>query len=96
MHLHSRGVNTRVVPVEQGIAEINRLFEACDEQTRLISLSWVSFSSGYRFTNEQLHEIVQEAHRRGIYVMLDAIQGLGIFPLDVAELEIDFLAADGH
>ena len=96
MNLHSRGVNTRVVPVEQGIAEINRLFEACDEQTRLISLSWVSFSSGYRFTNEQLHEIVQEAHRRGIYVMLDAIQGLGIFPLDVAELEIDFLAADGH
>ena len=96
MNMHSRGVNTRVVPVEQGIAEINRLFEACDEQTRLISLSWVSFSSGYRFTNEQLHEIVQEAHRRGIYVMLDAIQGLGIFPLDVAELEIDFLAADGH
>ena len=96
MNLHSRGVNTKVVPVEQGIAEINRLFEACDEQTRLISLSWVSFSSGYRFTNEQLHEIVQEAHRRGIYVMLDAIQGLGIFPLDVAELEIDFLAADGH
>ena len=96
MNLHSRGVNTRVVPVEQGIAEINRLFEACDEQTRLISLSWVSFSSGYRFTNEQLHEIVQDAHRRGIYVMLDAIQGLGIFPLDVAELEIDFLAADGH
>ena len=96
MNLHSRGVNTRVVPVEQGIAEINRLFEACDEQTRLISLSWVSFSSGYRFTNEQLHEIVKEAHRRGIYVMLDAIQGLGIFPLDVAELEIDFLAADGH
>ena len=96
MNLHSRGVNTRVVQVEQGIADINRLFEACDEQTRLISLSWVSFSSGYRFTNEQLHEIVQEAHRRGIYVMLDAIQGLGIFPLDVADLEIDFLAADGH
>jgi len=96
MNLHSRGVNTRVVQVEQGIADINRLFEACDEQTRLISLSWVSFSSGYRFTNEQLREIVQEAHRRGIYVMLDAIQGLGIFPLDVADLEIDFLAADGH
>ena len=96
MNLHSRGVNTRVVQVEQGIAEIHRLFEACDEQTRLISLSWVSFSSGYRFTNEQLHEIVQEAHRRGIYVMLDAIQGLGIFPLDVTDLEIDFLAADGH
>jgi cysteine desulfurase / selenocysteine lyase len=29
-------------------------------------------------------------------VMLDAIQGLGVFPLDVAETGVDFLAADGH
>ena len=32
----------------------------------------------------------------GILVFLDAIQGLGVFPLDVTETGIDFLAADGH
>ncbi len=96
MNLHSRGVSTRVVEVDHGIPDLDRLFEHCDTRTRIISISWVSFSSGYRFTNAQLKSLVHDAHQRGIYVLLDAIQGLGVFPLDVAELEIDFLAADGH
>ncbi|MBA62114.1 MAG: hypothetical protein CMJ76_07075 [Planctomycetaceae bacterium] len=96
MNLQSRGVTTRTVEIEQGIPDLNRLFDCCDQRTRVISLSWVSYSSGYRFTKEQLQSIVEEAHQRGIYVMLDAIQGLGIFPLDVTDLKIDFLAADGH
>ncbi len=96
MNLKSRGVEIKQVSVARGIADLNRLFERCDEKTRLISISWVSFSSGYRFTTSQLQTIVDEAHRRGIYVMLDAIQGLGVFPLNVHELGIDFLAADGH
>ena len=41
-----------------------------------------------------LHELV--VHRRGALLMLDAIQGLGVFPLDVQASGIDFLAADGH
>ena len=96
MNLKSRGVETRTVTVENGIPSIDRLLESCDHSTRLISISWVSFSSGYRFSQSQLQTIVQEAHQRGILVMLDAIQGLGVFPINVAGLEIDFLAADGH
>ena len=96
MNLRSRGVSTRVVEVDHGIPDLGRLFEHCDVRTRIISISWVSFSSGYRLTNAQLKSLVHDAHQRGIYVLLDAIQGLGVFPLDVAELEIDFLAADGH
>ena len=96
MNLRSRGVSTRVVEVDHGIPDLDRLFEHCDARTRIISISWVSFSSGYRLTNAQLKSLVHDAHQRGIYVLLDAIQGLGVFPLDVAELQIDFLAADGH
>ena len=96
MNLKSRGVETRTVTVENGIPSIDRLLESCDHSTRLISISWVSFSSGYRFSQSQLQTIIQEAHQREILVMLDAIQGLGLFPINVAELEIDFLAADGH
>ena len=33
---------------------------------------------------------------RGALLFLDAIQGLGVFPLDVAKTPVDFLAADGH
>src|SRR5262249_11022519 len=33
---------------------------------------------------------------RGVYFFVDAIQSLGVFPLDVRQTPVDFLAADGH
>jgi selenocysteine lyase/cysteine desulfurase len=33
---------------------------------------------------------------RGVYFFVDAIQGLGVLPLDLRATPIDFLAADGH
>ena len=69
------------------------LLDACSDRTRLISVSWVAFANGWRFDIESL---VEQAHRRGILVFLDAIQGMGVFPLDVKAIPIDFLAADGH
>src|SRR5436305_1140653 len=33
---------------------------------------------------------------RGIFFFVDAIQGLGVFPVDVRQARIDGLAADGH
>ena len=41
-------------------------------------------------------EIAQVAHDHGALFFLDAIQGLGVFPLDVVAMKVDFLAADGH
>ena len=43
-----------------------------------------------------LQNLVEQAHRRGVLVFLDAIQGLGIYPLDLQKTPVDFLAADGH
>lgn len=93
MNLDSRGVETRRVPVDDVAVDLNRIMEACDERTRLISASWVSYLSGWRLN---VAELVQAAHDRGILVFLDAIQGLGVFPLNVAQTEVDFMAADGH
>lgn len=93
MNLASQDVQTRRVPVEQGRVDLNRIAEACDEQTRIISVSWVGYASGWRI---DLDELVAMAHERGILVFLDAIQALGVFPLDVKKTPVDFLAADGH
>ncbi len=94
MNLHSRGVETRRVPVAGGgRVELNRLAEACDDRTRIVAASWVGFASGWRSNAAELATI---AHDRGALFFLDAIQGLGVFPLDVHEAGIDFLAADGH
>jgi selenocysteine lyase/cysteine desulfurase len=58
-----------------------------------MSLSYVEYASGFRNDLEALGSFCRE---RGIYFFVDAIQGLGVLPLDVSKLPIDFLAADGH
>jgi cysteine desulfurase / selenocysteine lyase len=93
MNLASRGVETRRVAVDQWSVDLNRVAEACDARTRLLAVSWVSYVTGYRI---DVAEVVRLAHERGILVVLDAIQGLGVFPLDVRQAGVDFLAADGH
>lgn len=98
MNLRSRGVEIRIVnhSAEQnsnGKIDLHRLAEACDRRTRLITLSWVGFASGYRVNPA---DAARMAHDHGALLFLDAIQGLGVFPLDVRATDVDFFAADGH
>ncbi len=93
MNLASRGVETRRVPVEQGRVCLDRIAAACDARTRVVSVSWVGYASGWRI---DLEALIATAHGRGAVVFLDAIQGLGVFPIHVGQLGVDFLAADGH
>ncbi|HEV3138624.1 MAG TPA: aminotransferase class V-fold PLP-dependent enzyme, partial [Pirellulales bacterium] len=93
MNLASRGVETRQVVPKQGKVDLNDLAAACDARTRIVSVSWVGYVSGWRC---DLNDLVELAHRRGALLFVDAIQGLGVFPLDVKAAPIDFLAADGH
>jgi len=93
MHLADRGVETRRVPTDDGRVDLQRVAEACDRQTRILSVSWVGFASGWRNDLELLAKI---AHDHGALFFLDAIQGLGVYELDVRRVPVDFLAADGH
>ncbi len=93
LHLADRGVETRRIPTSGGRLDLDRLAAACDHRTRIVSLSWVAYASGWRHDLDQLAELV---HARGALLFLDAIQGLGVFPLDVRATPVDFLAADGH
>ncbi len=88
-----RGVELRIVPRRDGEVRVEDLIARVDASTRLIGVSWVGYASGYRIDLERL---VEEAHRRGVMVFLDAIQGLGVYPLDLQKTPVDFLAADGH
>ena len=72
---------------------LESLLDACDARTRIVSVSWVGYASGWRM---DLDRLVEAVHSRGALLFLDAIQGLGVFPLDVRRTPIDFLAADGH
>jgi selenocysteine lyase/cysteine desulfurase len=60
---------------------------------KLLAISFVQYLSGHRVDLNAIGEICR---RRGCFFFVDAIQGLGAFPLDVRAANIDALAADGH
>jgi len=91
--LRDRGVNVKLVKETEGKFLPQDFEELIDEGTRLISVSWVEFASG--FMND-IAAIGALCRKRGIYFCVDAIQGLGAFEMDVEKNNIDFLAADGH
>lgn len=93
MNLAHRGVETRRVATNEGRVVVDRLVAACDRRTRILAISWVSYSSGWRNDLDQLADL---AHAHGALLLVDAIQALGVIPLDASRTPIDFLAADGH
>jgi selenocysteine lyase/cysteine desulfurase len=93
MNLRRRGVETRCVRAGGREMDVEQLLAACNDRTRILTISWVGYVTGWRI---DVAELTRLAHERGILVFLDAIQGLGVFPLDVHSTGVDFLAADGH
>jgi selenocysteine lyase/cysteine desulfurase len=93
MNLALRGVEVRTIPSRDGRLWLDDLRAAMDARTRLVSLSFVEFASGFRNDLDAISSLCRE---RGAYFLVDAIQGLGVLPLDVRQSPIDFLAADGH
>lgn len=93
MHLADLGVETRRVATTDGVVDYDELARQCDGRTRVIAVSWVGYSNGCR---RDLDVVSAIARRNGSLFLVDAIQGLGVFPLDVRRSGIDFLAADGH
>jgi cysteine desulfurase/selenocysteine lyase len=71
---------------------LDKIDQAC-RGARLLAISFVQYLSGFRANLEAIGEICQ---RRACFFFVDAIQGLGAFPLDVQACHIDALAADGH
>jgi cysteine desulfurase/selenocysteine lyase len=95
----SRGVKLVMVEEEDGPLEtrqvpIEKILKAAAEpRTRLVTLSHVEFASGQR---HDLARIGQFCTERDILFCVDAIQSLGVLPMNVADMYIDFLSADGH
>jgi len=89
LKMQERGVEVRWLSVEDPLDKI----DAACLGARLLAISFVQYLSGYRVDLAAIGEICR---RRGCFFFVDAIQGLGAFPVDVEACHIDALAADGH
>lgn len=92
-NLERLGVETRFVANREGRVIVDDLVKAVDARTRVLSISSVECNSGFRNDLETLGAFCRE---RGILFCVDAIQSLGVLPMDVKRYNIDFLSADGH
>ena len=89
LRLESRGCSLTWLSTEASLAEV----DAACEGAKLLAISFVQYLSGFR---ADLNAIGKICKRHGCFFFVDAIQGLGAFPLDVETAQIDGLAADGH
>jgi kynureninase len=83
------GARVHMVKTDDGITvPLDRLLDAIDEQTLLVPVSHVIFRSSYI---QDAKAIIDKAHRVGARVILDTFQSLGTVPVDVQELNVDFV-----
>jgi cysteine desulfurase / selenocysteine lyase len=87
------GVEVRFAQERNGRLETAEILGLIDERTRVVTLSFVEFASGFR---NDLITIGQHCRARDILFVVDAIQGLGALRLDVQAACIDALSADAH
>jgi selenocysteine lyase/cysteine desulfurase len=87
----SRGARVAHVPAAgDGTIPVEHFEREIDEDTLLVSITHVCYRNGARL---DVPAVVRLAHERGAYVLLDAYQSIGSVPVDVKELDVDFLGA---
>jgi selenocysteine lyase/cysteine desulfurase len=93
MNLRHRGVEVRSVPSRGSRLHVDDVRAAMDLRTRVFTVSAVEFASGFRVDLDAYGELCRD---RGVFFFVDAIQALGVLPIDVQRSGIDALSADGH
>ena len=81
-------IEVHTVRTPDGISiDTDELLDAIDERTRLVSMSHVLFRSAYIMPAKA---IVEKAHSVGAQVVFNGYHSIGVIPVDVTELNVDF------
>jgi len=89
-----QGATLRFIPVtDDGTLDLSSLNTLINQHTKLVSIVHVSNMLG---TLNPVNEIIRKAHQAGAHVMIDAAQSVPHTPVDVMEMDCDFLAFSGH
>jgi cysteine desulfurase/selenocysteine lyase len=84
----------RYLPLtDDGLLDLTGLGEVLTERTKLFAVTGMSNSLG---TLPPLKQLVEAAHAVGALVLVDGAQLVPHVPVDVAELDCDFLTISGH
>jgi cysteine desulfurase/selenocysteine lyase len=94
MLARERGASLRHIPVtDDGRLDLSSLDRLLTDRTKIVAVSAMSNALG---TINPVREIVAAAHRKGALVLLDGAQLVPHCPVNVSELDCDFLAFSSH
>jgi len=84
----------RVIPVtKRGELDMEKVSQLIDHRTRFLAIVHVSNTLG---TVNPVGQLIEMAHQKGAYVLIDAAQSVSHIPIDVQELDCEFLVFSGH
>jgi cysteine desulfurase / selenocysteine lyase len=78
---------------DRGVIDVDDIHRGITPDTRVLAMSYVQFATGFRQDLVALGRLCRE---RGLVFVVDATQGMGVFPIDVVNSSIDFLVFSGY
>jgi selenocysteine lyase/cysteine desulfurase len=87
------GADVRWVPLRDGVVPERGYAELLDDRTQLVCACHAFYQNGFR---QDVRAIARRAHEQGALIFVDAYQTVGLHPVDVRALEVDFLTSGAH
>ncbi|MEK6201102.1 MAG: cysteine desulfurase NifS [Desulfobulbaceae bacterium] len=84
---------TRLMVDADGTLDLQKYEEALADDTAIVSVMWANNETGVIFP---IAEMARMARERGILFHTDAVQAVGKIPINLKELDVDFLSLSGH
>jgi cysteine desulfurase/selenocysteine lyase len=89
-----KGIRLEFIPITaDGLLELDVYQKLLEQMPKLVAFTHMSNVLG---TINPAKEIVQMAHMAGAVTLIDGAQSVPHFPVDVQDLDVDFLAFSGH
>jgi selenocysteine lyase/cysteine desulfurase len=92
-HWEAKGVTLRFARNRDGRLPLEAFVEQMDGRTRVVSTAYVTYGNGCRVN---LPELGAACRERGVKLVVDGVQGLGLLATPLSALGADVVAAGGH
>jgi selenocysteine lyase/cysteine desulfurase len=89
----TKGIELRIVKHRDGVVEARDFEPHVDGRTRVVTVAWVSHQNGFR---HDMRPIADLAHAHGAVFYADAIQAVGMVPIDVQAAGVDAMCCGSY
>ncbi len=93
LNLEKKGVKIRWMPAADGRLPLEYITKFVNTRTKVLYISYIQYLNGYKADLQSIGNFCKE---NDIIFIVDGIQGLGAFQVNLEMMHIDALATGGH